>query len=766
MSYAPQVPWLRQATIKENIICSEPWDESRFRSIVRACALEPDFQQMPLGCDTPVAEKGISLSGGQKQRVALARATYRKADIYVLDNPISGKPARVTNLCPALLSHAQPCCLIPSPALDDNTQEFIWKNLIEGFLHDATIVVASSRPVISCTGVLHLTPDGLRESALQMVSGFVPGIHVDDMPLPRYATAGAEVTNVFSRLTTSCIPAAASGGNVPSRRSRFNSVGTTIEEAAVSDVSAAVLEYEEWSALENDSARQGRNTKSSLHHELISSDFKIERTSFIQHLLEHTHSMRNDTVARHVRTTYGSKYPENRRFDTIDGNDNSSKERKRTPDGDSENFISKSDLGIVQWIAAMKLGKAVFFIPLSYIMYQAGRTYYFGFLQWWAEAEFGFSGQTFVIIVSCVFTVMTIARFACDILVYRAAINAAQRMRKNFCDSILNAPMSFFMTENLGPLVDVFSGDMSAVSEVLIDCFHYAVMYTFLVLGSMMWSSSRFPYLFLISAVLLAGCAWLQVGYRARLKKVSLEFQKANNDVFHSVSDAIEGIKILRTADATTWALDDITHVLKIARIAVVTSEKCTIWLNTRSCGLGLIVCAAMVFVAHYAVSDSTSRRIITNQTSLYIIFLQWAMKTVGLGIYHLGSVERIHSYLHRIPRESRDGRSLDKSWPKQGDLEFKNVCLKYAPEMPLALDGVSFKLPPASKVGVVGRTGSGKSTLLVSLFRLINPCSGDMVVGGNSIVDVHLDYLREQMSIIPQVVVVFTNIMHPGENM
>jgi ABC-type multidrug transport system fused ATPase/permease subunit len=126
-------------------------------------------------------------------------------------------------------------------------------------------------------------------------------------------------------------------------------------------------------------------------------------------------------------------------------------------------------------------------------------------------------------------------------------------------------------------------------------------------------------------------------------------------------------------------------------------------------------------------------------------------MKAVGLGIYHLGSVERIHSYLHRIPREARDGHSLDKTWPKQGDVELKQVCLRYGPHMPLALDGVSFKLQPASKVGVVGRTGSGKSTLLVALFRLINPCSGDMVIGGSSITHANLDALRERMCIVPQ---------------
>ena len=64
---------------------------------------------------------------------------------------------------------------------------------------------------------------------------------------------------------------------------------------------------------------------------------------------------------------------------------------------------------------------------------------------------------------------------------------------------------------------------------------------------------------------------------------------------------------------------------------------------------------------------------------------------------------------------------------------QFKNISLKYAPSLPPALDGVSFKLPHAAKVGVVGRTGSGKSTLLVALFRLIQPCDGAIVLSGRS---------------------------------
>lgn len=42
-----------------------------------------------------VGESGSSLSGGQKARINLARAVYRKADIYLLDDPLSAVDSRV-----------------------------------------------------------------------------------------------------------------------------------------------------------------------------------------------------------------------------------------------------------------------------------------------------------------------------------------------------------------------------------------------------------------------------------------------------------------------------------------------------------------------------------------------------------------------------------------------------------------------------------------------------------------------------------------------
>jgi ABC-type multidrug transport system fused ATPase/permease subunit len=655
-------------------------------------------------------------------------------------------------------------------ALDDFTQEFIWNNLIEGCLQHATVIVASSRQVISCTGIVHLSTEGLVGHP-QIVSGLLPGSLHTNTPLARY-NASNSTKDFFSSSAHSSSHSSAHKSEVcstaSSKPSRYNSYGTTVEEASVSDVSAAVEEYESWSAMAKTDPNRG--TEMPLRAGLLISS-SIQHTNFLQHLLETNHSLNFSSTSRnpnqslrHQRVGFSVNaiHEQSCRLSAHASSDRIEKSflnHSTSPANSSdqeEMLVCSSEAGLIQWISSMKLGKSLYLVLFYYILYQFCRSYSAAFMSWWAEgghfSEYGFSSQTYQVIIGCIITLMAAARILSDVSVYQSAINGSQRMRKSFCHCILNAPMSFFMSENLGPLVSVLSGDVSVVAEVLIDCFHYAVLYSLLVLGSMILAVSRFVWIVLVSIALAGGCFWLQVLFRSRLKKVSQEFQKANNDVFHSVSDAIEGIKILRTASGTRWALDDLSNVFQIAQIAVVASAKCTIWLNIRSCCLGLFAVFACVLIAHFGISDSKVRKVIINQTNLYIVFLQWAMKAVGLGIYHLGSVERIHSYLRSIPRESREGVPLSKSWPQQGDVELKNLCLKYGPDMPLALDNVSFKLQPASKIGVVGRTGSGKSTLLVALFRLINPCHGDIVVGGQSIINANLDSVREQMSIIPQV--------------
>lgn len=87
--------WIQNATVKENILFGEAYNEQRYSETIYACSLESDLEILPAGDQTEIGERGITLSGGQKARISLARAVYANKDIILLDDVLSAVDARV-----------------------------------------------------------------------------------------------------------------------------------------------------------------------------------------------------------------------------------------------------------------------------------------------------------------------------------------------------------------------------------------------------------------------------------------------------------------------------------------------------------------------------------------------------------------------------------------------------------------------------------------------------------------------------------------------
>ena len=118
-----------------------------------------------------------------------------------------------------------------------------------------------------------------------------------------------------------------------------------------------------------------------------------------------------------------------------------------------------------------------------------------------------------------------------------------------------------------------------------------------------------------------------------------------------------------------------------------------------------------------------------------------------------MAALERLLEYLD-LPQEAAHELTTDPTageWPCGGSIEFRELCMRYRPGLPLALQGFNATIEAGSKVGIVGRTGAGKSTLVLALFRLVEPASGSILIDGHDVAGLGLRTLRRAMTIIPQ---------------
>ena len=91
----------------------------------------------------------------------------------------------------------------------------------------------------------------------------------------------------------------------------------------------------------------------------------------------------------------------------------------------------------------------------------------------------------------------------------------------------------------------------------------------------------------------------------------------------------------------------------------------------------------------------------------------QWMIRQSAEIVNQMVGVERVLAFKNvepEAPLSLGSDKLLDPAWPQQGEIDIKDVAVRYRSSLPFALDGASFRVPSGCRIGVVGRTGSGKS--------------------------------------------------------
>jgi len=111
-------------------------------------------------------------------------------------------------------------------------------------------------------------------------------------------------------------------------------------------------------------------------------------------------------------------------------------------------------------------------------------------------------------------------------------------------------------------------------------------------------------------------------------------------------------------------------------------------------------------------------------------------------------AIKKVVQFESSIPEEMKHGNKILKD--VRGEVIFKDVTFSYKRDKEVLKD-INLKIEAGKNVALVGKSGVGKSTLSELILGYYKPQKGKILLDATDISEIKLQFLREQMAIVPQ---------------
>ncbi|XP_031744162.1 ABC transporter C family member 2 isoform X2 [Cucumis sativus] len=347
-----------------------------------------------------------------------------------------------------------------------------------------------------------------------------------------------------------------------------------------------------------------------------------------------------------------------------------------------------------------------------------------------------------------------------------SSIYAAKRLHDQMLSSILRAPMLFFNTNPLGRIINRFAKDLGDIDRNVAPFVNMFIaqisqlLSTFVLIGvvSMLSLWAILPLLLLFQAAYLY--------YQSMAREIKRLDSISRSPVYAQFGEALNGLSTIRAYKAYDRMADINGKAMDNNIRFTLVNMSGNRWLSIRLEAVGGLM---IWFTATFAVMQNgraENQKAFASTMGLLLSYalnittlLTGVLRIASMAENSLNSVERVGTYID-LPSEAPpiiESNRPPPGWPSSGLLKFEDVVLRYRPELPPVLHGLSFTVFPSDKVGIVGRTGAGKSSMLNALFRIVELEAGKILIDGFDVAKFGLLDLRRVLGIIPQAPVLFS---------
>ena len=306
-------------------------------------------------------------------------------------------------------------------------------------------------------------------------------------------------------------------------------------------------------------------------------------------------------------------------------------------------------------------------------------------------------------------------------------INSSVAMFEKLLIHILCLPKTFFDTNPSGRILNRFSRDTDIMDNTLsqsliqfVGCIAILIANIIVIAIATRWFAIAIPFLIVVYFI-------IQRFYIPTARELQRIEALLRSPIYSKFQEALNGVPTIRAyrSEKHFTAVSD--SLMETNAHAFVTQKLAASWLAMRLDILGL---AIVTGTGALCIASTTISPGLAGLAILYALdltrYLKHGTAMASKSESDFNSVERIVQYLGPAKEAAPDTEpdvlaKMPESWPEKGAIIVDTLIMRYRPEMPLVLKGVSFEIAAGEKVGLVGRTGSGKSSILLALFRMVS---------------------------------------------
>jgi len=344
------------------------------------------------------------------------------------------------------------------------------------------------------------------------------------------------------------------------------------------------------------------------------------------------------------------------------------------------------------------------------------------------------------------------------ILIYMSTTLSVQ-WRANILSHLLRLPVQYFEKRHVADVVSR-AGAVDEIQRILTTSFLEAVLdglMTIVIVGMMLVYSPMLTSVSMTVVLLYALARWVFYG---RLRDAT------EKRIIHSARqqshflETVRGIKVLklfqrqeqRRSGWLALLIDEVNADIRARRLEL--SFKT---MNGLLFGLENVIIlwlgSASVLDGNFSVGVLLAFVAYKNQFGTRVIAL--IDKGFELKMLRLHA-ERLADIVLTAPEPSGDDRLCASAGDAPIDIEVRGLSYRYSDNEPYVLEGVDLTIDAGQSVAIVGPSGCGKSTLLNLLLGILAPTEGDVLIGGENLQTVGVDYLRGMSGTVLQDDVLF----------